>query len=181
MTFKNNILTILFFGVFFMLTTTVAHAGSGVFILGGYEKGTSLSTAFNDSADCYDIEIGGKIPLITLVGGYKYCAGLSYAKHNVELVALLQSKVDSSSIIGFKPYIGGGVLYSYLEPNGDGSSGADYYHGPGFILKGGIKINIKFIVLSLEANIAYSLLESTRNVSYGEFDASLGSKIGFVF
>ncbi len=177
MTFKNNILTILFFGVFFILTTAVAHAGSGVFILGGYEKGTSLSTAFSDTSDCYDIEVGGKIPLVSLVGGYQYCSGLKYDKHKVELVALLQGKVDSTSIIGFKPFIGGGMLYSYLEPKYSGQ----YYNGPGFILKGGIKINIKFIVLSLEANVAYSLLESNRNVSYGEFDASLGSKIGFVF
>ncbi len=160
-----------------MLTTTAAHAGSGIFILGGYEKGTSLSTAFNDSSDCYDIEVGGKIPLLTLVGGYQYCAGLNYDKHKVELVALLQSKVDSTSIIGFKPFLGGGVLYSYLEPKDFGN----YYSGPGFILKGGIKINIKFIVVSFEANIAYSLLDASNNVSYGEFDASLGTKIGFVF
>ncbi len=177
MTFKNNILTILFLGIFFILTTTTAQAGSGVFILGGYEKGTSLSTAFNDSSDCYDIEVGGKIPLITLVGGYQYCSGLSFDKHKLELVALLQSKVDSTSIIGFKPFIGGGILYSYLEAK----FSPEYYHGPGFIMKGGIKINIKFIVLSLEANIAYSILESNHNASYGEFDASLGSKIGFVF
>lgn len=177
MTFKNNMLRILFSGVFFIFVTTVAHAGSGIFILGGYEKSTSLSTVFNDSSDCYDIEVGGKIPLVTLVGGYQYCAGLQYTKHKVELVALLQSKVDSSSIIGFKPFIGGGMLYSYLDHKYSGL----YYNGPGFIMKGGIKINIKFIVLSFEANVAYSLLESSHNVSYGEFDASIGSKIGFVF
>ena len=177
MTFKNNILTILFFGIFFVLATTVAQAASGIYIIGGYEKGSSLSTAFNDTSDCYDIEVGGKIPLLTLAGGYQYCAGLEYAKHKVELVALLQGKVDSSSIIGFKPFIGGGMLYSYLEPKYSGQ----YYNGPGFVMKGGIKINIKFIVVSFEANVAYSLLESSNHISYGEFDASIGSKIGFVF